>query len=132
MLLSGRGAFGTCMLAASVLVFLAPEVCASILDRSEKQVRFVSRSDEYDWDRALHIPASDNEPVPVSNSNALSICDCEDATTRYHGGLLCNKEGYFITDFEAVGHWVRSCRNHNSHLHLVACASGSFIVARRW
>ena len=70
-----------------------------------EQVRVVSRSEEFDSEVVWSTPPLDG--VPVSNSNALKICDCEYASTKNHGGLLCNKEGYFITNFEADGHWVR-------------------------
>lgn len=97
-------ACGACLLAVC-LTFVSSLVRAASVDRLGEQVRFVSSSEEYDSELVWHAPLDD--VVPVSNSNALKICDCEYASTHYHGGLLCTKEGYFITNFEAVGHWVR-------------------------
>lgn len=49
----------------------------------------------------------DNRMPGTSQGDHLKVCDCEMAPSSNHGGLLCDKEGYFITSFEAVGHWVR-------------------------
>lgn len=99
------GTFGACLLAVYVIFELSLLVRAASSDGSAGQVRFVSSSAEYDSELVWNVPSDD--PVPIASSNALKICDCEYALPRYHGGLLCNKEGYFITNFEAVGHWVR-------------------------
>lgn len=104
--------YGACMayLLVVYIVCQAAFVSASSSDGFSGEVRFVSSSDEYDSELTWHTPS--DAVVPVSNNNALRICDCEYASTSYHGGLLCNKEGYFITNFQAVGHWVRHLSIH--------------------
>lgn len=37
----------------------------------------------------------------------LKLCQCEDASISSNGGLNCVKDGWFISTFEATGHWVR-------------------------
>ena len=48
--------------------------------------------------------------VPVTpvlrEGDALHLCQCEDASVSVHGGLQCEKEGWFIYSFEAIGRWV--------------------------
>lgn len=50
------------------------------------------------------------EPPPpiLLEGETLHVCECEDAPVTSHGGLQCEKEGWFIYSFDAVGRWVRS------------------------
>eukprot|EP00892_Ulva_mutabilis_P000991 jgi/Ulvmu1/10893/UM007_0070.1 len=48
----------------------------------------------------------DTRITTTSQGDHLKVCDCEFAPISNHGGLLCDKEGYFIASFEAVGHWI--------------------------
>ena len=52
-------------------------------------------------------PATLPQPV-LKEGDALSLCECEDASLSLHGGLQCEKEGWFIYSFEARGQWVRA------------------------
>jgi hypothetical protein len=62
------------------------------------------------WSRAT-------TPQPVlKEGDALSLCECEDAALSLHGGLQCEKEGWFVYSFEARGQWVRPLP---AHLHLL-------------
>jgi hypothetical protein len=46
------------------------------------------------------------QPI-LQPGDLLEICECEDASLSSHGGLQCEREGWFIYSFEAVGRWVR-------------------------
>jgi hypothetical protein len=46
--------------------------------------------------------------IPIlRQGQALKVCECEYTVISSHGGLQCEKEGWFIYSFEATGHWVR-------------------------
>lgn len=120
--------YGACLFAAYAILEPCVAVRAASANGLSEQVRVVSREEEYDTGVVWNIPPLND--VPVTNSNALRICDCEYASTKKHGGLLCNKEGYFITNFEADGHWVRPTPISNSKFGLqsLPCSCGWFGV----
>jgi hypothetical protein len=84
-------------------------------------------------------------PPALREGDALSVCQCEDASLAIHGGLQCEKEGWFVHSFEAIGRWVRcpagklmhgsvgcrACLWQNRLLHLLntACAT---VLADCW
>ena len=43
----------------------------------------------------------------VGNTLSLDLCECESASGSPYG-LSCEKEGWFISDFEQAGQWVGS------------------------
>jgi hypothetical protein len=46
------------------------------------------------------------QPI-LQPGDVLDVCECENASLSSHGGLQCEREGWFIYSFEAVGRWVR-------------------------
>lgn len=67
--------------------------------RRKAQVANVARHD---------VQRSSERIIPfLQQGDALDVCECEDASLSAHGGLQCEREGWFIYSFEAVGRWVR-------------------------
>lgn len=60
----------------------------------------------YSKDQHQLVPWPGHRISGTDQGDNLKVCDCEMAPISNHGGLLCDKEGYFIASFESVGHWV--------------------------
>lgn len=93
------------ILQATLIVCFAIQITVG----SRLQKNDVSRVDRigFSEDQYPLVSWPDNRMSGTSQGDHLKVCDCEMAPSSNHGGLLCDKEGYFITSFEAVGHWVR-------------------------
>lgn len=93
------------LLAALVFTTVVDPTCGA----RSKYANAVSAVDgiRFNYDQTQQQSWPDMRVSTTGPGDPLKVCDCEMAPVSNHGGLLCDKEGYFIASFEAVGHWVR-------------------------